>query len=64
MNDKTVNALHEWIAANDIQSGLIFANESGQIRHGRMKIWDRFIKSVRLRILESMTCATTMHHDW
>ena len=49
MNDKTVNALHEWIAANDIQSGLIFANESGQMRHGRMKIWDRFVQACQIK---------------
>ena len=43
MNDKVLQAIKSWAGGKLPARGLIFGNAEGVQRHGRMKVWDRFI---------------------
>ena len=43
MNDKVLQAIKAWAGGKLPARGLIFGNAEGVQRHGRMKVWDRFI---------------------
>lgn len=45
MSDKVLSILREWVGGRLPSRGLVFANAEGVQRHGRMKVWDRFIAS-------------------
>ncbi|MCH1449724.1 MAG: site-specific integrase [Litoricolaceae bacterium] len=45
MNDKVLQAIKGWSGGKLPSRGFIFANSDGAQRHGRMKVWDRFIDS-------------------
>ena len=48
MNDKVLSALKAWAGGKLPSRGFVFANDQGAKRHGRMKVWDRFIEQCQI----------------
>lgn len=48
INDKVLGALKAWAGGKLPSRGFVFANDQGAKRHGRMKVWDRFIEQCQI----------------